>query len=51
MPPIDDEPRPLAPPEGFFVLGTKGPLLEGEIERAVIWAEGIVRQYQEQKNA
>jgi flavodoxin len=36
----------LAPPEGFFVLGTKGPLLEGELERAVIWAEGIVRQYQ-----
>jgi flavodoxin len=30
-----------APPEGFFVVGTKGPLKEGELERAVVWAKGI----------
>jgi flavodoxin I len=28
--------------EGFFVTGTKGPLKEGEIERAAAWAKGIV---------
>jgi hypothetical protein len=27
-----------APPEGFIVLGMKGPLKEGEVERAVAWA-------------
>ena len=31
----------LTPPEGFFVLGTEGPLMEGEIERAVDWAKRI----------
>lgn len=29
-------------PEGFFVKGTKGPLKEGEIERAAGWAKEIV---------
>lgn len=28
-------------PEGFFVTGTKGPLKEGELERAADWAKGI----------
>jgi len=32
----------LAPPEGFVVLGTKGPLREGELDRAADWAKGIV---------
>ena len=31
----------LVPPEGFFVKKTKGPIAEGEIERAVKWAKGI----------
>ena len=31
----------LVPPEGFFVLGTEGPLMEGELERAAGWAKGI----------
>jgi flavodoxin I len=31
----------LAPPEGFVVLGTRGPLQEGELERAADWAKGI----------
>jgi flavodoxin len=31
----------LAPPEGFVVLGTKGPLQEGELLRAADWARGI----------
>jgi flavodoxin len=26
------------PPEGFFVKGTKGPLIEGELARAADWA-------------
>ena len=29
-------------PEGFFVEGTKGPLKEGELERAASWAKGLV---------
>ena len=32
----------LAPPEGFFVLGMQGPLMDGELERAAGWAKGIV---------
>lgn len=31
----------VAPPEGFFVTSAKGPLKEGELERAVGWAKGI----------
>ena len=31
----------LVPPEGFIVLGTKGPLKEGELERATAWARGM----------
>ena len=33
----------VAPPEGFVVLGTKGPLKEGELERAAGWAKGIAQ--------
>jgi flavodoxin I len=29
-------------PEGFYVGGTEGPLLEGELERAADWARKIV---------
>ena len=32
----------LVPPEGFLVQGIKGPLKEGELERAAAWAKGIV---------
>jgi flavodoxin I len=32
----------IASPEGFFVTGSKGPLKEGEIERAAAWAKGIL---------
>ena len=32
----------VVPPEGFFVTGTKGPLKEGELERAAAWAKGIL---------
>ncbi len=28
-------------PEGFFVEGTKGPLAEGELERAAEWGKGL----------
>lgn len=31
----------LAPPEGFVVEGTKGPLREGELARAARWAKGL----------
>jgi flavodoxin len=31
-----------APPEGFFVEGSEGPLEEGELERAADWAAQIV---------
>jgi flavodoxin I len=30
-----------APPEGFYVGGTEGPLLDGELERAAEWARKI----------
>jgi flavodoxin len=30
-----------APPEGFFVGGTEGPLKEGELERAAQWARRV----------
>jgi len=29
------------PPEGFYVAGTKGPLKDGELERAAAWAGQI----------
>jgi len=32
----------IASSEGFFVSGTKGPLKEGELERAAAWAKGIL---------
>lgn len=35
-----------APPEGFYVGGTEGPLLEGELERAADWAREIASQIQ-----
>jgi flavodoxin I len=31
----------LAPPEGFFVKGIKGPLKEGELKRVAGWAQEI----------
>jgi flavodoxin len=32
----------IAPPEGFFVTASKGPLKEGELERASGWAKGML---------
>jgi flavodoxin len=37
-------------PEGFFVLGTEGPLMDGELERATEWAKKIVN-IMENRNA
>ena len=34
------------PPEGFYVGGTEGPLLEGELERAADWARQILAKQQ-----
>jgi flavodoxin len=31
-----------APPEGFYVLDTEGPLVEEELQRAAEWAEKLV---------
>jgi len=33
----------IVSPEGFFVKGTRGPLIEGELERADDWARGILK--------
>jgi flavodoxin I len=33
----------ISSPEGFFVTGTKGPLKEGELERAAAWAKGMLQ--------
>lgn len=32
---------PIVAPESFFVAGTEGPLLSGEIERAGAWASSV----------
>jgi flavodoxin len=34
----------IAPPEGFFVKGREGPLRDGELERAAIWARDLIKQ-------
>ena len=34
----------LVEPEAFYVEGTKGPLKEGELERAAIWAEEVLKK-------
>lgn len=34
-------------PQGFFVKGSKGPLKEGELERAASWAVGILENKKE----
>ena len=34
----------LLPPEGFFVNGEKGPLKEGELERAKLWAKQCIEK-------
>jgi hypothetical protein len=31
----------VLPPEGFYVLGQKGPLKEGELDRALEWGKRI----------
>lgn len=33
---------PVSAPEAFFVTGKKGPLKDGELERATNWAKGII---------
>ena len=33
--------KELVPPKTFFVDGTAGPLLDGEVERAVRWGRGL----------
>jgi flavodoxin len=33
--------NPVVPPAGFFVKGREGPLKDGEIERAAVWAKAI----------
>jgi len=35
--------RLAALPEGFIVKGREGPLKEGELERAAVWAKGILK--------
>ena len=32
----------VAPPQGFYVRGAEGPLLEGELERAAGWARQLL---------
>jgi flavodoxin I len=31
----------IAPPNGFFVKGTQGPLADGEVERAAAWGKRL----------
>ena len=39
----------IAPPEGFYVQGTEGPLKEGELERAKEWAKQIMATLEHMK--
>jgi flavodoxin I len=32
---------PAGAPEGFYVTGGEGPLRDGELERAAMWARGL----------
>jgi flavodoxin len=41
----------LVPPESFFVKGTEGPLREGELERASMWARQIVEEVEASRPA
>ena len=34
----------VLPPEGFYVGGTEGPLLDGELERAGAWGKRIIME-------
>jgi flavodoxin I len=34
----------LAPGEAFFVTATKGPLVDGELERAAAWAKALAEK-------
>ncbi len=36
---------PIVPPESFIVQGTQGPLADGEVERAAMWAETLNQTY------
>jgi flavodoxin len=33
----------VAPPESFLVSGGEGPLVEGELDRALAWAKGLAQ--------
>jgi flavodoxin len=35
--------KQVIPSEGFFVLGSEGPLADGELERAAEWAKRIIK--------
>jgi len=34
----------IVPPEGFFVEGMKGPLIQGELDRAAYWVKQIIAE-------
>ncbi len=36
--------RLVAPPQGFFVEGTEGPMKKGELKRADAWAKELVKK-------
>lgn len=41
----------VAPPEGFYVEDTEGPLKPGELERAAAWAAALVSESQPARDA
>jgi flavodoxin len=41
----------LLPPQGFYVNGEKGPLKEGEAERAANWARKLVKERKTESTA
>ena len=41
--------RMIARPETFHVTGREGPMLEGETERAALWAETLLKKVKEKR--
>ncbi len=35
----------LVPPRGFIVKGTEGPLADGELEQAALWAKAVIAEH------
>jgi flavodoxin len=42
--------QPILPPEGFLVAGREGPMRDGEVQRAVSWANALGKKVAESRS-